>query len=93
MTTDLHDPVRFRSALRGWLDENDLTPPEDHSLAGHMRQFARVQKALYDADWGRYGWPEHAGGLGGPAVAEPAPRCWSSQSRSARTAGESWRPV
>ena len=68
MTTDLHDPVRFRSALRGWLDENDLTPPEDHSLAGHMRQFARVQKALYDADWGRYGWPEHAGGLGGPDI-------------------------
>ena len=66
--TDLHEPAEFRKALRAWLDDNDLTPPEDHTLAGHMRQFARVQKALYDADWGRYGWPEHAGGLGGPDI-------------------------
>ncbi|MHC9295641.1 acyl-CoA dehydrogenase family protein [Mycobacterium sp. LTG2003] len=66
--TDLHDPAQFRTALRGWLDENDLTPPGDHTLEGHMRQFARVQRALYDADWSRYGWPEHAGGLGGPAM-------------------------
>ncbi len=66
MTDDLHDPAAFRTALRAWLVENDLTPPDDHSLAGHMRQFARVMRALYDAGWGRYGWPEHAGGLGGP---------------------------
>lgn len=58
----------FRSALRSWLAENDLTPPDDHSLESHMRQFARVQKALYDGGWSRYGWPEHAGGLGGPAM-------------------------
>ena len=64
--TDLRDPAEFRTALRAWLADNDLTPPEDHSLAGHMRQFARVQRALYDAGWSRYGWPEHAGGLGGP---------------------------
>lgn len=63
---ELHDPAEFRTRLRGWLDANDLTPPDDHSLAAHMRQFARVQRALYDADWSRYGWPEHAGGLGGP---------------------------
>ena len=62
----LHEPHEFRTALRAWLADNDLTPPEDHSLAGHMRQFARVQRALYDAGWSRYGWPEHAGGLGGP---------------------------
>ncbi|MFN8227096.1 MAG: acyl-CoA dehydrogenase family protein [Mycobacterium sp.] len=69
--TNLHEPAEFRKALRAWLDENDLTAPEDdatESLAGHMHQFARVQKALYDADWGRYGWPEHAGGLGGPDI-------------------------
>ncbi len=64
--SDLHDPAQFRTALRTWLDENDLTPPDDHSLAGHMKQFARVMRALYDGGWGRYGWPEHAGGLGGP---------------------------
>ncbi len=33
-----------------------------------MRQFARVSRALYDADWMRYGWPTEVGGLGGPAV-------------------------
>lgn len=66
--TDLHEPTEFRTALRAWLDQNDLTPPADHSLAGHMAQFARVQHALYDAGWSRYGWPEHAGGLGGPAM-------------------------
>lgn len=66
--SDLYDPATFRTALQVWLAENDLTPSEDHSLEGHMRQFARVQKALYDGGWSRYGWPEHAGGLGGPAI-------------------------
>jgi alkylation response protein AidB-like acyl-CoA dehydrogenase len=66
--TELHDPATFRAALQTWLAENDLTPPDDDSLEGHMRQFARVQRALYDAGWSRYGWPEHAGGLGGPAM-------------------------
>lgn len=58
----------FRAGLRTWLDENDLTPGPDHSLQGHMRQFLRVSRALYDADWMRYGWPQEVGGLGGPAV-------------------------
>ncbi|BBX83469.1 acyl-CoA dehydrogenase family protein [Mycolicibacterium aubagnense] len=60
--------AEFRAKLSTWLDETDLTPGPDHSLEGHIRQFARVQKALYDAGWSRYGWPEHAGGLGGPAM-------------------------
>jgi alkylation response protein AidB-like acyl-CoA dehydrogenase len=61
--------AEFRSDLVAWLNENDLTPPaDDHSLQGHMQQFARVQKALYDGGWSRHGWPEHAGGLGGPAI-------------------------
>ena len=58
----------FRSGLRAWLDEHDLTPGPDHSLQGHMQQFARVSRALYDADWMRYGWPKEVGGLGGPAL-------------------------
>ena len=33
-----------------------------------MQQFARVSRALYDADWMRYGWPVEVGGLGGPAM-------------------------
>ncbi|MDA2893690.1 acyl-CoA dehydrogenase family protein [Mycolicibacterium sp. BiH015] len=69
MSNELYEPAEFRTALRDWLDQNDLTPPaDDHSLEGHIRQFARVQRALYDAGWSRYGWPEHAGGLGGPAM-------------------------
>ena len=59
---------QFRAGLRAWLDENDLTPGPDHSLEGHMKQLARVHRALYDADWMRYGWPEEVGGLGGPAM-------------------------
>jgi len=58
----------FRTGLRKWLDENDLTPGTDHSLQGQMQQFARVSRALYDADWMRYGWPVDVGGLGGPAM-------------------------
>jgi alkylation response protein AidB-like acyl-CoA dehydrogenase len=58
----------FRADLRAWLDENDLTPGPDHSLQGQMRQLARVHRALYDADWMRYGWPVEVGGLGGPAL-------------------------
>ncbi|MFB1297924.1 acyl-CoA dehydrogenase family protein [Mycobacterium sp. pW049] len=69
MSNELYEPAAFRTALREWLEQNDLTPPaDDHSLEGHIRQFARVQRALYDAGWSRYGWPEHAGGLGGPAM-------------------------
>ena len=61
--------AEFRSQLVAWLDENDLTPPPgDDSLQAHMSQFARVQRALYDAGWSRHGWPERAGGLGGPEM-------------------------
>jgi alkylation response protein AidB-like acyl-CoA dehydrogenase len=59
---------QFRTDLRAWLDEHDLTPGPDHSLEGHIKQLARVHSALYDAGWMRYGWPEHVGGLGGPAM-------------------------
>jgi alkylation response protein AidB-like acyl-CoA dehydrogenase len=59
---------QFRADLRAWLDENDLTPGPDHSLQGHMHQFLRVSRALYDADWMRYGWPVEVGGLGGAAL-------------------------
>ncbi|WP_405885222.1 acyl-CoA dehydrogenase family protein [Streptomyces sp. NBC_01136] len=60
--------TEFRSSLRGWLDENDLSPGPDLSLDGQVAQLARVRRALYEADWMRYGWPAEVGGLGGPAV-------------------------
>ena len=58
----------FRSGLRAWLDENDLTPGTDPSFAREVAQLARVRRALYDAGWMRYGWPAAVSGLGGPAV-------------------------
>ena len=67
--TDLFEPAAFRAALQAWLDDNDLTPPPgDDSLDAHQAQHLRVLKALYDAGWMRYGWPESAGGLGGPEI-------------------------
>ncbi|MCV7224271.1 acyl-CoA dehydrogenase family protein [Mycolicibacterium elephantis] len=69
MSDALLDPATFRIALRDWLDTNDLTPPAgDDSLEAHQAQHLRVLKALYDAGWMRYGWPESAGGLGGPDI-------------------------
>lgn len=78
MTDPLFEPDAFRTALRAWLDENDLTPRLDvaagaapapgDSLDAHQAQHLRAMKALYDAGWGRYGWPESAGGLGGPEI-------------------------
>lgn len=62
------DIAEFRAKLRAWLDHNDLTPGPDRSLRGNIEQLARVHRALYDADWMRYGWPEEVGGLGGPAM-------------------------
>jgi alkylation response protein AidB-like acyl-CoA dehydrogenase len=58
----------FRAAVRDWLDTHDLSPGADHSLDGQVAQLARVRRALYDADWMRYGWPSEVDGLGGPAV-------------------------
>ncbi|WP_046321919.1 acyl-CoA dehydrogenase family protein [Mycobacterium sp. UM_Kg1] len=62
------DIAQFQAELRAWLDANDLSPGPDASLQGHLKQFARVSAALYEAGWMRYGWPVEAGGLGGPAM-------------------------
>jgi len=67
--TGIPTTAEFRSKLVAWLDEHDLTPPPgDHSLDAHHAQHARVLSALYDAGWMRWGWPESAGGLGGPMI-------------------------
>ena len=48
-TASVTSTADFREQLVAWLDEHDLTPPaDDHSLAGHLRQYARVQRALLD---------------------------------------------
>lgn len=64
----MNTATEFRSALRAWLDKNDLSAGADHSLDGQVAQLARVRRALYDAGWMRYGWPAEVGGLGGPAL-------------------------
>ncbi|MGY0499581.1 acyl-CoA dehydrogenase family protein [Nocardia sp. FBN12] len=64
----LHGISDFRTSLQAWLDANDLTPAPDHSLDGQVAQLLRVRRALFDADWMRYGWPAEIGGLGGPAA-------------------------
>ncbi|OPX12715.1 acyl-CoA dehydrogenase family protein [Mycobacterium sp. AT1] len=66
--TGVPNVAEFRAGLRNWLDDNDLTPPANHSLQADQAQHARVLGALYDAGWMRWGWPEQVGGLGGPAV-------------------------
>lgn len=58
----------FRAALRDWLDTHDLTPGEDHSFDAQVAQLSRVRRALFDADWMRYGWPAEVGGLGGAPI-------------------------
>jgi len=67
MNGDQLSNAEFRSAVREWLDANDLTPGPDHSLDGQVEQLNRVRRALFDAGWMRYGWPAEVGGLGGPA--------------------------
>ena len=63
------EPETFRRDLGAWLDANadELIPPYEGlaSMDVSMEHYSRVKRALYDADFGRYGWPESVGGLGG----------------------------
>jgi alkylation response protein AidB-like acyl-CoA dehydrogenase len=59
---------RFRSGLRSWLDDHDLSGGSGLTFEAEVAQLARVRRALYDAGWMRYGWPCEVGGFGGPAV-------------------------
>ncbi len=63
------DPETFRRDLGAWLDDNanDLTPPYEGigSMDAHMAHYSHVKRALFDSGFGRYGWPESVGGLGG----------------------------
>ena len=59
----------FRRDLEAWLDANavELTPPYvgAGSMDEQMAHYSHVKRALFDAGFGRYGWPESVGGLGG----------------------------
>ncbi len=62
----------FRHDLTAWLDAHadELTPPFEGNgtLDEQMAQYRLVKGALWEADFGRYGWPEAVGGLGGPSM-------------------------
>lgn len=60
--------TEFRSGVQAWLAEHDLSGDPGHSFDEEVAQLARVRRALFDAGWMRYGWPEEVGGLGGQAV-------------------------
>ena len=60
---------KFRRDLTAWLNANadDLTPPflGTGSMDEQMAHYSHVKRSLFDAEFGRYGWPESVGGLGG----------------------------
>ena len=62
----------FRRELIAWLDEHDADlrlPIAGHpTLDEELTQFRHVKRALFDADWGRYGWPSSVGGLDGSSM-------------------------
>jgi alkylation response protein AidB-like acyl-CoA dehydrogenase len=61
----------FRKGLDDWLDHHRDELAADHesdSLDEEMAQVAKVKRLTYDADWGRWGWPERVGGLGGSTL-------------------------
>lgn len=62
----------YRSGLDAWLDANghELAPgePSQAPLDDEVGQLSRVKQALWESGWGRWGWPEIAGGRGGSEV-------------------------
>ncbi|MFP3899222.1 MAG: acyl-CoA dehydrogenase family protein [Acidimicrobiia bacterium] len=85
------DTAGFRDALSGWLESAGLPPPivDPGTLDEQVSRYFTVKQALWDADFGRYGWPEAVGGLGGPPLLRAVvgeevaarrladPNCWS----------------
>lgn len=62
----------LRTDLVAWLDAHadEIAPPYEGagSLAEQMTQLNRVKRLLWDAGFMGWGWPESAGGRGGPAA-------------------------
>jgi alkylation response protein AidB-like acyl-CoA dehydrogenase len=59
----------WRAALHAWLDANreELAPryAPPGTLDDHVAQMQRLKRALFDAGWMQWGWPERVGGRGG----------------------------
>lgn len=62
----------FRAGLDAWLDEHEADLAPDRSrvddLDAQMRHLSLVKRAVFDAGWMRWGWPERVGGLGGSTI-------------------------
>ncbi|MGH1565279.1 acyl-CoA dehydrogenase family protein [Mumia sp. DW29H23] len=63
------DLQTFRTDLDAWVEEHraQLTPAPggEGSLADQLAHLSVVKRLAYDAGFGRWGWPERVGGLGG----------------------------
>ena len=59
----------YRAELHAWLDAHhgELAPRyrPPGTLDDHVAQMQRVKRALFDAGWMQFGWPERVGGRGG----------------------------
>ena len=62
----------FRASLDAWLDEHEaeLRPAHEdpYDLDAEMAHLSTVKRALFDAGWMRWGWPQSVGGLGGSSL-------------------------
>jgi alkylation response protein AidB-like acyl-CoA dehydrogenase len=63
--------AEFRDGIGAWIDarlDKLVAPPGDDSVDAQLDHQRRVQRMLFDADWMRWGWPKHLGGLGGSPI-------------------------
>lgn len=59
----------FRAGVDQWIDDNlDALTPHNRGLADEVVHLNAVKRLAFDAEWGRYGWPERVGGLGGSSL-------------------------
>ena len=59
----------FRAGVDRWIDDNlDALTPRTTDMAGEVEHLNAVKRLAFDAGWGRYGWPERVGGLGGSSL-------------------------
>ena len=79
----LHELSAYMDGLEKWLGSS---PPSllaaavpNPSFAARVEATSALMKALFDQGWGRYGWPEALGGLGGTILHRAA--MWDSLSR------------
>ena len=62
----------YRPAVDRWLDEHADELAQTHEGHGtiheQIAQLNKIKRFTFDAGWGRWGWPERVGGLGGSTL-------------------------